>query len=59
MISTALQGCLNHPQVERKEAVQLIRILSQPVPRPYIRDIKPAYTQFSRTQDVRGFVESL
>jgi hypothetical protein len=45
-IATALQGYLNHPDVNRRAAIEAIRFLSQPMLAVQIRELRSAWTAF-------------
>ncbi len=56
-VATALQGYLNHPDVERKRAVEAIRFLNQPMLAVQVRDLRQAYKDFQRKGDVKVLLE--
>jgi len=58
-VATALQGYLNHPDVDRGAAVGAIRFLGQPLMRAQVKEIKAVYEEFQRTSEVGGLIGSL
>ncbi len=58
-VATALQGYLNHPDVERKRAVEAIRFLNQPMLAVQVRDLRQAYKDFQRKGDVKTLLETV
>jgi len=51
-VSAALQGYLNHPDVDRNRALAAIRFLREPMLPAQIKQIKAAYGQFEKLKDV-------
>lgn len=61
-VTTAIQGYLNHPDVERSRALAAIRYLGLPMTHVQIRDLRGALREFQASTDIRSllrFVERL
>jgi SNF2 family DNA or RNA helicase len=61
-ISTLLQGYLNHPDVDRRRAIEAIRFLNEPMLTVQIRQLRDAYRAFETHNDIKalmGIIESL
>jgi hypothetical protein len=58
-VATVLRGYLNHPEVDRQEARQLLRVLSAPMPRVHVRRLRELYASFSSTKDVGALIAGL
>ncbi len=54
-VATAVQGYINHPDVNRQEALEAIRFLNQPMMTVQVKQLRSAYKEF---QD-DGAIESL
>jgi len=51
-VSAALQGYLNHPDVDRTRALAAIRFLREPMLPSQIKELKRSYGQFEKLHDV-------
>lgn len=51
-VATAVQGYLNHPDVDRSRAIEAITFLKQSMLSGQIREIRRAYRSFQATSDV-------
>jgi superfamily II DNA or RNA helicase len=58
-MATLLRTYLNHPDVNRQEVRELIRILSSPMPRVHVRRVRELYAEFGRTNDVKTLLDGL
>jgi len=58
-VATALQGYLNHPDVERHQAIEAIRFLSQPMLAVQVREVRRAYTTFQQEGDVNSLLAAI
>ena len=56
-VATAIQGYLNHPDLDRKEAIELIRFLNQPM--LSIQQLRPALRNFKAAGQVKGLIEEV
>ena len=51
-VATVLQGYLSHPEVDRKQAIEAVRFLSQPMLAVQIRTLRQAYREFQRNSEI-------
>jgi superfamily II DNA or RNA helicase len=58
-IATLLQSYLNHPEVQRRKAVEAIRFLNQPMLTVQIRDLRQIYKDFQKENDVKSLMAAL
>jgi hypothetical protein len=58
-IATAIQGYLNHPSVDRAEAIELIRFLNQPMLNVQLRELRAALRSFGAAGHVAALMESV
>lgn len=58
-VATAIQGYLNHPDVDRKEAIELIRFLNQPMLSVQIRALRTALKSFKAAGQVHALIEAV
>lgn len=56
-VATAIQGYLNHPDVDRKEAIELIRFLNQPMLQVQIKALRAALRDFKAVGQVGALIE--
>jgi SNF2 family DNA or RNA helicase len=59
LVATTLQEYLNHPEMNRKELVDLIGFLSQPLPRIYGKELRDFYKGFSEDRDIGKLVDGV
>jgi hypothetical protein len=52
-VATALQGYLNHPDVDRRQAIAAIRFLNQPMLKVQVDALRKAYKDFQGKRDVK------
>lgn len=58
-VATAIQGYLNHPELDRKEAIELIRFLNQPMLSVQIRQLRAALRNFKTAGQVKTLIEEV
>ena len=58
-VATALQGYLNHPDIERRSAIEAIRFLNQPMMAIQVRDLRQSYKEFQRKGDIKELMASI
>ncbi|MBI2986883.1 MAG: helicase [Deltaproteobacteria bacterium] len=58
-VATALQSYLNHPDVDRNQAIQAIRFLNQPMLRVQAQKLRQAYRDFQGRDDIRLLLGSI
>lgn len=58
-VATAIQGYLNHPEVDRKEAIDLIRFLNQPMLTVQIKSLRAALKDFKAVGQVRQLMDAV
>jgi hypothetical protein len=56
-MATAIQGYLNHPEVDRRVAVEAIRFLNQPMMTVQIRELRQAYKDFQMNGSIMNLFE--
>jgi len=52
-VATALQSYLNHPDVARKQAIEAIRFLNQPMLAVQVRKLRQSYRDFQSAGDIK------
>jgi hypothetical protein len=58
-IATVLRSYLNHPEVDRATARDLLRGLASPMPGVHVRRLRTLYTEFTRTKDIGALINGL
>lgn len=58
-VATAIQGYLNHPDLDRKEAIELIRFLNQPMLSVQIKQLRAALKNFKTVGQVMQLIEEV
>ena len=58
-VATVLQGYLNHPDVDRRHAIETIRFLNQPMLAVQVRDLRNAYKEFQRVGDIKNLLTTI
>lgn len=58
-VATALQGYLNHPDVERRQAIDAIRFLNQPMLAVQVRSLRQAYRDFQGKGNVKALLAAV
>ncbi len=58
-VATAIQGYLNHPDLDRREAIELIRFLNQPMLSVQIRELRGALGKFRAAGQAMGLIEAV
>jgi hypothetical protein len=59
LVATTLQGYLNHPEMNRRDLVDLIEFLSQPMPRIYGKKLRELYKNFSEDKNIAKLAEEV
>jgi hypothetical protein len=52
-VATAIQSYLNHPDVDRKQAIETIRFLNQPMLTVQVRKLRESYREFQGNNDIK------
>jgi len=58
-VATAIQGYLNHPDVERRRAIEAIRFLSQPMLGVQIKELRRVYKEFQQNADAQALLKGV
>ena len=58
-VATLLQGYLNHPEVNRRQAVEVIRFLNHPMFTVQIRNLRQAYKNFQKENDIKSLLVAI
>lgn len=58
-VATAIQGYLNHPEIDRGEAIELIRFLNQPMLGVQIKELRAALRAFKAAGQVKELMETV
>ena len=58
-VATALQSYLNHPDVNRREAIEIIRFLNQPMLAVQVRRLRQIHREFQGTSDITLLLRAL
>ncbi|MBW1947667.1 MAG: DEAD/DEAH box helicase, partial [Deltaproteobacteria bacterium] len=58
-VATVIQGYLSHPDISRREAVEAIRFLNQPMLTVQVRELRQAYKTFQTTSDIKALLMAL
>jgi hypothetical protein len=58
-VATVLQGYLNHPDVDRRHTIEIIRFLNQPMLAVQVRDLRQAYKEFQRMGDIKTLLNTI
>ena len=56
-VATAVQGYLQHPKVDRIQALDAIRYLSQPLPGVQVKELRNAFKAFRNDQTIDALLE--
>lgn len=56
-VAIAIQGYMNHPDIERSRAIEAIRFLNQPLLTVQIRELRRAFKSFQDSADVKQLLE--
>ena len=56
-VATAIQGYLQHPKVDRIQALDAIRYLSQPLPGVQVKELRNAFKAFRNDQTIDALLE--
>jgi hypothetical protein len=58
-VATAIQGYLNHPELDRKEAIELIRFLNLPMMSVQIKELRGALRNYKSAGQVKQLIEEV
>ncbi len=58
-LATALQAYLNHPEVDRRQAIDLIGFLSQPMLIVQVRTLRQRYKEFQEKNDIANLITGI
>lgn len=58
-VATIIQGYLNHPDVDRKQAIEFIRFLNQPMLGVQVRELRQAYKNFQKQGDIKVLLDTV
>jgi hypothetical protein len=58
-VATIIQGYLNHPDVDRKQAIELIRFLNQPMRGVQVQELRQAYKNFQKQGNVKVLLDTV
>lgn len=58
-VATVFQGYLNHPDVDRKETIELIRLLNQPMLSVQVRELRVALRSFKAAGQVTVLIDAV
>ena len=58
-VATAIQGYINHPDVDRRQALEAIRFLNRPMLTVQLKELRAAYQQFQVNSDVAALLHAV
>jgi SNF2 family DNA or RNA helicase len=58
-VSTIIQGYINHPDVERKKAIEIIRYLNQPMLYVQTKELRLLYNDFKNNGRIKELIGSI
>lgn len=58
-IATIIQGYLNHPDVDRKQAIEFIRFLNKPMLTVQVRELRQAYRNFQQKGGIKVLFDNV
>ena len=58
-VATTIQEYLNHPDVERRRALQALRFLARPMASVAVKALREAYRAFQKSGEVEGLLASI
>ncbi len=58
-LATTIQNYLNHPDVDRKEALEIIKYLNQPMPGTQVKELRKIYKEFQEKAVPKALVEKV
>lgn len=58
-VATAIQGYLNHPELDRKEAIDLIRFLNQPMMSVQLKELRATLRNYKSAGQVKQLIEEV
>jgi hypothetical protein len=58
-VATAIQSFLNHPDVDRKHAIEIIRSLNQPMLTIQVRKLRQSFRAFQGSRDIKSLLSNI
>jgi hypothetical protein len=58
-LASVIQGYMNHPDIERRRAIEAIRFLSQPMLAVQVRELRQAYRDFQRQAEIKALLATV
>ena len=58
-IATTLQGYLNNPNVDRKQTLEAIKYLNQPMLSVHVKELRALYNEFQKSGNFDAFIEPI
>ena len=58
-VATAIQSFLNHPDVDRKQAIEIIRFLNQPILTIQVRRLRQSFREFQEGRDINSLLSNI
>ena len=58
-VATAIQSFLNHPDVDRKQAIEIIRFLNQPMLTVQVRKLRQSFREFQTKSDIKLLLSAI
>jgi len=58
-VATAIQSFLNHPDVDRKQAIEIIRFLNQPMLTIQVRKLRQSFREFQGGRDIKSLLSNI
>ncbi|HOC94305.1 MAG TPA: helicase, partial [bacterium] len=58
-IATTLQGYLNNPNVDRKQTLEAIKYLNQPMLSVHVKELRALYNEFQKSGNFNAFIEPI
>ncbi|MPZ75076.1 MAG: hypothetical protein GEU77_00960 [Deltaproteobacteria bacterium] len=58
-VATAIQSFLNHPDIDRKQAIEIIRFLNQPMLTVQVRKLRKSFRGFQTKSDIKLLLKEI
>ncbi len=58
-VATAIQSFLNHPEVDRKQAIKIIRFVNQPILTIQARKLREYFKEFQSSRDFKSLLSNM
>jgi len=58
-VATAIQSFLNHPDVDRKQAIEIIRFLNLPMLTVQVRKLRQSFREFQTKSDIKFLLSEI